>query len=243
MQSFLAAYVSPILSINVADTNAELRTMSHQLTAHLAGGNLSEMASLSAKLARALCEGRFQQKPATLGMMAQCLDLVGREERGVQSLKKTRKMGDVEKRFVQEAGSLLALNGCGEDAMRELGFSKIAVWRSETRVDQLLSQGLPCPGLALLWPDILSQNAACIDSLAVRAEHQTPRRFVLCMDATYLLKHQTQMRLHGEQAIVGGPFTMADLAGSAESCGSFQRLQHGKINLTEKQKANRMPLA
>ena len=243
-KSFIATTVTPMLSVNVNDCTKEFKALAGKFTMELASGQLTEVAKLSAQIGEAACTGKFAQKPAILGLLCQIMDTIDRENCGVESLKRTRKMGEYELQAVQEAGRVLALNGCSPEFMRSLGFNRASILHTQGRVNNLLEQGLPCAALACLFPDVLSQNAALVDAATPRPTGVSARRFVLCMDFTYLQKLHAQTVLNNEIGVVGGPFSMKDLTGNIAEAASFQPVQDdGKVDLVEKAKANRMLLS
>ena len=78
--------------------------MANQFSSALIGGQLSEMASLSAKIGQAVCSGSLSNNAVCMGMILQMIEAQDRSERGVDSLKKPRKMTDLEQGMVQDAG-------------------------------------------------------------------------------------------------------------------------------------------
>ena len=162
-------------------------------------------------------------------------------------MKKTRRMSNTEMDLVQEAGAMLALNNCSEQFMANLGFNRESCLRAHGKIDNLLSSGLPCPPLSLLWPEVMEQNAAILDSLIPKASNMPQRRMVVCMDFTYLLKLRAIMQLRGSKVIIGAPFAMKDLDvpdGEVRSCLAPVPEDWGsKTYKGEKEKANRMLLA
>lgn len=241
LQTFMETTVSPITSVNIGDCTSEMRMMSYQFTSLLASSQLSELDALGAKIAEAACKGTFQQRPAVLGLICQCLDAIDREERNVPSLKKARNMTEREREVVADAGALLAMNGASAELMKYFGFSRKGVLKCHGSVNNLLEQGLPSAALCLLDERTVNQNAVLVDSLSPRLQGQVSRRFVLSFDFTYLLKLQTQMKLFNKQGLVGSPFSLADL--NRENRKSFQNIKEdGRVDLVEKAKANRMML-
>ena len=238
LQNFMNTIVFPCLEVNVVDCNLELRQMANQLSQNLASKELSAIAEVSARIAEAACSGKFAQRPAFLGMITQCLDAIDREDRGVKTLKRPRAMSDYEAEIVKEAATMLALNGCGGELMREWGFARQAILRSEGRLSNLLSQGVPCSALSLLYPQVQAQNAALVDSMNPRREGAPSRRFVACFDFTYLLKMHSQVEIHSTQGLVGGPFHLDQIGEDSPAC--FQVIKDGHCEKKEKTKANRM---
>eukprot|EP00435_Cladocopium_sp_Y103_P020385 s2243_g5.t1 len=235
---FFGSVVQPCLSVNVHDCNGELRKMACQFTADLACGRLSELGQLSARIAKASCDGRLSGNPAVMGLILQAIDRLERDSRGVESLKGVRKMSDLERSMVSEAGLLLASNSCNREMMKELGFNKDRVLRNHSRVDSLLADSLPCPALALMHPNVLDTNLTLIDPLEPRCPDFCQKdRFVVCMDFTYLLPMRTSMILHSARGMVGGAFTLDDC--TQEKPGCFQDVgdKQGRDN---RLKANRM---
>ena len=162
-------------------------------------------------------------------------------------MKKTRQMSNTEMDLVREAGALLALNNCSDQLMANFGFNRESCLRAHGKIDNLLSNGLPCPALSALWPDILQKNAAAVDSLIPRAANLPQRRMVVCIDFTYLLKLHAVMQLHGQKVVIGAPFAMKDLQvmdGEMRSCLAPvpENFSEATSYKGEKQKANRMPL-
>ena len=183
MHKFLQTVVQPCLVVCVTDCLPEFRQMAHQLSSDLACGKLSEFAQVSAKIAKAACCGTFSQKPAVMGLLCNFLDMLDREERGAVCMKGTRSMSEFERKVMQDATYMLALNGANADVMKYFGFNKEAVMRAEGKISSLLSQGLPAPALSLLFPSVMTENAAIIDGLSPRLATEKPRRWVLCWEA------------------------------------------------------------
>lgn len=129
-----------MLQINVRDCSGELKALSCQFASQLASGGLSELGALNLKIAKAGCSGSLHHHPVAMGIMLQCLDYIGRQERGVLSMKHPRKMNDVEAGMVSEAALLLATNGCSASLMRDMGFSKVNTLRSHGRVEHLRTE-------------------------------------------------------------------------------------------------------
>ena len=237
---YLDGNVKPMLKVNVQDCGGDLKKLCHQFTLGLASGQLSELNQLSVRIMQATCDGRLANHPAAMGIVLQCVDLVDREARGISTLKKPRQMSDIEQGLVEEAAILLATNGCHKDALRQLGFSKASILRNHSRLDNLMEQSLPCPALAILWPDVLESNLAIIDAMYERnSGSEAKQRMVLCFDFTYLLQLQTCLKLHGHKSLVGSPFTMKDM--NSERPGCFQKIVPGEP-VEELRKANRMLL-
>ena len=154
-------------------------------------------------------------------------------------------MSNEELDLVSEAGAMLALNNCSESLMGAFGFNRESCLRAHGKVDNLHGAGLPCPALALLWPDIMDTNATYLDSLIKRAPNSRTRRLAVCVDFTYLLKLHAVMRLHRKKVVIGSPFCMKDL--QPDDTGYRACLAEVPENTRapycgEKQKANRMLL-
>lgn len=233
----------PTLLINVNDCNGELRQLANQFTVQLSEGGLSEMSEIAARIVKATTSGKLTAHPCIVGIILQCIDMLNREERGIDTLKKRRKMSDTELDLVHSAGLLLSSNGCSADLMRKLGFNKESCNREDGGVDRLLSQGLPCPSLSLLQPTTIAQNVALIDGLLERHDKlQVKQRCVLCFDCTYLLPLHAPMTLGGQKGLVGSPFKMEDVG--SDNPGVFQSLSSTdkKLSIAETTKANRMLL-
>ena len=235
---FYNSVVQPCLIVNIQDCSGELRQMASQFTANLASGKLSELGQLAARIAKASCDGRLSGNPAVMGLILQAIDRLDRDARGVESLKGARKMSELERSMVSEAGLMLASNSCNKELMRELGFNKERVLRNHSRIDSLLADSLPCPALALMHPNILDTNLSLIDSLEPRcAESGQKDRFVVCFDFTYLLPMRTSMVLHSARGMVGGSFTLDDCHQEHPEC--FQDVAT-KQRKDGRLKANRM---
>ena len=101
-------------------------------------------------------------------------------------MKKRRALSNTELDLVSEAGSMLALNNCSESMMSAFGFNRESCLRAHGKVDNLHEAGLPCPALALLWPDVMDTNVTYLDSLIKRAPNSRTRRLAVCMDFTYV---------------------------------------------------------
>lgn len=245
MENFLDRVVKPCLSVNIQDCNPELRQLTSGFSSTLVNGNLSDFSELCAKIALACCQGKFAQRPPVMGILCQCLDAVDRESRGVFSMKKRRALSNTELDLVSEAGSMLALNNCSESMMSAFGFNRESCLRAHGKVDNLHEAGLPCPALALLWPDVMDTNVTYLDSLIKRAPNSRTRRLAVCMDFTYLLKLHAVMKLHQQKVVIGAPFCMKDLQPDETGYRSCLAEVPADTRVTykgEKQKANRMLL-
>ena len=129
--------VKPALSVNVAECSGELRELTNEWTAKLATGNMTEMATIHCKIAKAVTSGRLNGHPAALGIMLGCIDQSEAEDRGSR-FSKTLK-GDLEQSIMTEAGLLLASNGANTSVLRSMGFSKSNLLRAHRKLDDLLS--------------------------------------------------------------------------------------------------------
>lgn len=230
----------PILAVDVEQCSGEFRQLASQFAVQLSCGGLNELGQIGVRIMKATCNGQLLNHPCILGIILQCIDMLDREGRGVESMKHPRKMGDREQALVQQSGLMLASNGCSPQLMRAMGFNKISCLRNHSTLDLLQSQGLPCPALALLEPDIMHQNVAIINQLVPKERAlKTTQRMVLCFDFTYLCPLHCPVTLHQKKGLIGGPFRMEDVGN--ERPGSFQLLETNEP-LYEKQKANRMIL-
>lgn len=236
MKQFMAEVVLPSITVNVADCSLELRELSNQLSTHLAAGQLSEMAEISAKVAHRVVSGKFAERPALMGLLCQMCDVLDREERGVQTFRKVRKMSETERTVVQEAATMLILNGGNQHVLRTFGFNRKQILRNECRLDDLAGS----PSLALLSKDTLAQNATLVDALCPRAPGAPARRLVLCVDFTYLQKMQSQLKLFRNDCIEGGAFCMSDL--DSDHPGCMQPIRDQSCKVQARELANRMPL-
>eukprot|EP00435_Cladocopium_sp_Y103_P037622 s486_g10.t1 len=239
---FMAAYVYPCININVSDASSEMRQVVNKFASDLAMGKLSELGQMSAKIAKASCDGRLAGNPAIMGLVMQAISFLDRDQRGASLKGGDRRMTEVEKAMVTEAGVLLATNSCSKDLMRLFGFSKENVLRQHSRVDSLLADSLPCPALAFLHPEVLAANMSLIDSAEPRhPEFGQKDRLVVCLDFTYLLAMHTSMVLHQRRGMVGGPFFLDDCHEEFPIC--FHDINKPESWRQESQKANRMFLA
>lgn len=238
---FIDTCVMPSIKVNVKDCPAEINQLANLFTAQL--GSCDDFAKeslhhVTLKILKSTASGKLASNPAAMGIILQCLDVIDRKDRGIQTLKRPKNKTEVEEGLIQEAAHLLAANGCPSELMRHLGFSKTYTLRSLSAVDALLPSGLPCPPLAIMFNDVLKQNMAIIDSLIER-RGDARRRMCLCWDFTYLLQMHCCMTLHQQRGLVGGPFSMKDP--TSKSPTSFQKLLDGHT-LEETTKANRMSL-
>lgn len=243
--AFVERVVKPCILVNVQDCNNELRKMASLFSASVQSGDLSEFGSVCARIAKAACEGKFAERPAVMGLLCQCLESVDREARGVYSMSRPRNMSNTEKDLISEAGALLALNNCSASMMKAFGFNKQSTLRAHGKIDNLLATGLPCPPLALLWPDIMEQNCVALDCLIPRPSNLPVRRLAVCFDFTYLTKLHAVTQLHGNKVIIGSPFRMSDLeagdSGTRCCLGDIPEAENA-VYKGEKEKANRMLL-
>lgn len=169
---FINSTVTPSLTVNIADCTGELQHCTAQFTSLLAGGGLSEMGTLAARIMKYAASGKLQDHPATLGLMFQCVDMLERQEKGNETLRTRRKISDSQLAVVEESALLLAANGCNKEIMKTFGFSRASTLRMQTQVDQLHQQSLPCPALSIVFDSVLEHNLAIIDSCLKREEGQ-----------------------------------------------------------------------
>lgn len=225
----------------MSECTGELRQLANQFTFQLAAGGSTELGEIGLRIMKATCTGQLMNHPCILGIVLQCIDWLDRQERGVETLKRPRNMSEREAALVQQAGLILTSNGCSSQLMKSLGFSKVACLKNHSTLDLLLSQGLPCPALAILDESVMQQNVALISQIVPRAaELKKSQRMVLCFDFTYLCPLHCPMTLHQRKGLAGGPFRIEDIEDIRDSqAGSFQLIERGHPGF-EKTKANRM---
>lgn len=239
---FLNSCVAPSLKVTPAECTSELRELSNAFAAKLAGGELDELAAVSARIAKASCSGRLAEHPALMGLVLQVINVMEKNDRGVGQQGPKKGSSQVERSMLEEAVSLLCVNGASRDLMNSFGFNSTPS-AMRNRLDSLLPSGLPSPALALLDPNVLQENLHLINSLVPSRNGTNKHRFAIAIDSTYLLPMHQPIRIRGQRAIVGGPFSVADIG--ATSPNSFQPLavapdDECSFDLPKCKKANRM---
>lgn len=113
------------------------------------------------RIATAAVKGTLQQHPLVQGLTLSALDMVEKEDRGIFTLAgRPTNHSETERMLMADAALQLALLSGNKTLARKLG---IAATKLKMSLDDLFSLNLPSPGLALSFPDVLTQNFIIID--------------------------------------------------------------------------------
>ena len=169
---FVKMVVQPSLSINVSSVSASMSDVLTRLTCILKSSSPDEEGMAKVKVALAACSGSLETHPFITGMVLQAHRLVTKQQRGMENMRGRRTWETEEERqHIADAGHQLALMGGHSLLAKELGIAL-----PTTCVDELRKYSLPCPGLALLWPEtVLKENYQLLDQRFIRA-HGKPKR-------------------------------------------------------------------
>ena len=172
-QNFVATVVKPALSCNVAAIPANLQDIAGRFTAIIKGGEASEEDAVRLKIACSAIKGELSSHPLVCGLALQCARLVNKESRGIFTMSGRRSAEtEREKSLISDAGQQLAMAAGNSALARQFGISSSLCRIS---LDELLPASLPCPALALRWPNVLKENFQLADQRYVKAQ-STPRR-------------------------------------------------------------------
>ena len=134
----------------------------------IAGGTASEQDMVDLKLAASAASGKLSGHPLIVGLALQCHRKLCKEEKGHADMRGRREQCTPhERELIRDAGlQLCAATGNSRLAM-EFGLSQGS---GRVNMQQLKEKSLPTPALAVLWPDVLSENFLLADQKYVRPE-------------------------------------------------------------------------
>ena len=159
--SFVAAVVKPALRVNCFGVSDGLADVIGRCTALICSGQAPESDIASLKLAAAAMRGRLQEHPLLQGLVLQTFRLLDKQQRGITTMAGRRSNEtETESALIRDAGQTLAIACCNPGLARQFGVSLAS---ASTCLDQLLSNSIPAPALALLWPKILEENFLLVD--------------------------------------------------------------------------------
>lgn len=153
--------VKPALSINVNSIPESMCDIIARFEASIALGQSSDIEMGNLRIACAAIRGSFDSNPLVQGIIFSAVTLVEKEGRGLTTLRgKPCNRTEGERSRIAYAAQQLALMAGNKRIARALGQSAAAL---KTPLDDLLANSVPCPGLALAWPEVLKQNLLLCD--------------------------------------------------------------------------------
>ena len=172
-QNFVATVVKPALSCNVASIPSNLQDIAARFTAIVKGGEASEEDAVRLKIACSAIKGELSNHPLLCGLALQCARMVNKESRGISTMSGRRSVEtDREKALISDAGQQLAMAAGNAVLARQFGISSSLCRIS---LDELLPASLPCPALALRWPNVLKENFQMVDQRFVKTQSAPTR--------------------------------------------------------------------
>lgn len=165
------------------------------------------MDELNTKMAASLVQGKLNDNPLVQGILVQCMRTLDRLSEGKKLQGRWKDNSATEEMLVRDAALTLAMHGNNQRLAVDLGQNRIAPTIS---METLVELGLPNPALSLMFPQQLEQNVLLITNRFPRTPEMPEKRLICALDATYLLKSYSQMRLHEQDGLVGGPWSPSD---------------------------------
>ena len=162
---------------------------------------------MNAEMAKALVGGRLDRNPLMHGLLAQCLDRLEKQERGIETMRgKPANATMTKSGLLQNAAMSLAMLGGNRRMAADLG-PKVTPPRIRLELLEQFSLPNPCLSLLAKKRDQLAKNFVLLDQRYPRTPEMSSRRLILAFDATYLLKTVAQLRIADSVGLVGGPWT------------------------------------
>ena len=161
-------------------------------------------------MAKALVGGRLDRNPLMHGLLANCLERLEKEDRGIQTMRgRPSSATNTKSGLLQNAAMSLAMLGGNKRLAVEMG-QKVTPPR--VRLEELEKFSLPNPCLSLLEKnkEQLAKNFVLVDQRYPKTPEMSARRMILAFDATYLLKTVAQLKIADSVGLVGGPWTPSD---------------------------------
>ena len=176
---------------------------------------------MNARIIKSVVSGRLDQNPVMQGVLIKCLSKLEKRERGISSDRgRTAHAGAKELSLVEEAAMTLAICGSNRPLCAQLGMNATPI---RIKVDDLPARGLPNPALAITNQQWMEENLNLADLLYPRGPEMKPRRLMVAMDATYLLKGLQQVNMRGQIGLIGGPWRPEDASQALLEIGSGVR--------------------
>ena len=176
LKQWMSVIVTPALRVNVASIPPHMQNIVARFMECLHSGQLSSNDRANLKVAAACASGQLDGHPLVIGLALQCRRKMEKASRGIQDARGRRsKETPREAALIADAGLQLALNAGNSALAVEFGLSARAC---RVNLQQLEEHGLPMPGLALLWGDVLKENWRLMDRLYTKAAEAPKRTLV-----------------------------------------------------------------
>lgn len=167
------------------------------------------MESINAKLAAGCISGQIEKNPFLHGLIIQAMIRIEKADRGVGVQGRQPSMSETVRTLLNDAALNLAVVGGNKLLAAELGQK---VTPPKIRPSEMPNKHLPNPMLALMFPDQLQENLNIVDGWFPRTESCRSRRLICAIDATYLLRGFSQMKIGDQVGLIGGPWRPDDPA-------------------------------
>lgn len=132
---------------------------------------------------------------------------------------------ETEEMLIRDAALTLSMHGGNQRLCQALGQCSTP---PTIQLDSLTALGLPNPALALCSKEFLAENLRLIDLQFASQPGAPERRLICAIDGTYLLRTYSQIRLRGEDGLVGGPWSPTDFQDDTPAFIKFDALDRKK---------------
>lgn len=130
-KEFVNLVVAPALRVNTSAVPSCFADVIGRFSASLHSGQFSESDQAKLKLASAALDGTLSEHPLISGLALQCIRMVRRHQRGMQTMAGRREAcTDEEARLIADAGMQLAICGGNRKLAAEFGVS-LVTWMQQ----------------------------------------------------------------------------------------------------------------
>lgn len=173
LKEWISSVVTPATNINVGGVSDSMVDIIARFQACISAGRSSELDVTNIRIALSAISGQMSKHPFIQGLLLTSMTMVDKESRGINTLAgRPETRSETERALIADAAMQLAVTSGNRRLARSLG---VAACQLSMALDDLLPKALPCPGLALNWPNVLEQNFTIIDQRYV-LQPNAPKR-------------------------------------------------------------------
>eukprot|EP00435_Cladocopium_sp_Y103_P048643 s210_g14.t1 len=237
IQLFISSVVQPTLRVNATSIDSQMKSLFSGFVKALAKQNMTvswyfmELDQVNLKIMEAACFGRLDESPLVQGILAQTIIFLEKQGRGVGISGRPPQMTETEAQLISDAALTLSVAGNNKVLAAKLGQS---LGKAKIHLDDLEKFSLPNPALALLSSSQMSLNLQLIDQKFPRSSAASPKRLMLGIDHTYLIRSLVQATIGNIHGLVGAPWSPGNEA------DAFMALGNLPDGATKKEKASMM---
>ena len=169
-----------------------------------------DLERVNLKIMEAACKGTLDESPFVQGLLAQSIIFLEKKQRGVGLAGRPPDMTETEARLINDAALTLSLASNNKALAAQLGQSMLRKARID--LDDLETHSLPNPALALMSSEQMRLNLQLIDQKYPRSPKASPKRLILGIDHTYLIRSLVQATVRKVHGLVGAPWRPDDEA-------------------------------